>query len=329
VQSVANVCGQCHGREAALFRQSPKKELFDDMDVAECTICHGNHSISHPTPELIYSEAAPTVGPGEVIQADPFMARVAELPAGETLTATWRCVLRPHTRADDERLIHHIEVSASEIEALVLDASAFPGGDEELLTEARSVQTPELTASLQIESLSGLPLEAGDALRFHLTLTASSPLTGLTIQDAPGEVLEPVAGSICLTCHTPGDDCDQATYRMYEALNSLDRSLRGAASLLHRAEVAGMDVSESQFMLKSKGTTAAIEARALVHAFDPEKLIEKVDQGTEVAVETRTAALNALAEVQTRRRGLAVSLVFVVIVLALLYGKIRQIDRRG
>lgn len=48
VTAVANVCAQCHGREADLFRESPKKEIFDAIGQAECLVCHSNHRIESP-----------------------------------------------------------------------------------------------------------------------------------------------------------------------------------------------------------------------------------------------------------------------------------------
>lgn len=48
VTSVANVCAQCHVREAELFRASPKKEIFDALGEPECLTCHGNHRIEPP-----------------------------------------------------------------------------------------------------------------------------------------------------------------------------------------------------------------------------------------------------------------------------------------
>jgi predicted CXXCH cytochrome family protein len=48
VDEVANVCAQCHVREAELFRASPKREIFDLMGFADCLVCHGNHAIEHP-----------------------------------------------------------------------------------------------------------------------------------------------------------------------------------------------------------------------------------------------------------------------------------------
>lgn len=53
VMQVANVCSQCHVREAELFNASPKKAIFDAMGQAECLVCHGNHGIQPPTDALI------------------------------------------------------------------------------------------------------------------------------------------------------------------------------------------------------------------------------------------------------------------------------------
>lgn len=46
---VANVCAQCHVREAELFRASPKNAIFEQIGQAECLACHGNHRIEQPT----------------------------------------------------------------------------------------------------------------------------------------------------------------------------------------------------------------------------------------------------------------------------------------
>jgi predicted CXXCH cytochrome family protein len=48
VTNVANVCAQCHVRQAELFRGSPKKEIFDAIGQAECLVCHSNHRVESP-----------------------------------------------------------------------------------------------------------------------------------------------------------------------------------------------------------------------------------------------------------------------------------------
>jgi predicted CXXCH cytochrome family protein len=53
VTEVANVCAQCHVREAQNFTSGPKKAIFDALGQAECLVCHGNHAIQPPTSRLI------------------------------------------------------------------------------------------------------------------------------------------------------------------------------------------------------------------------------------------------------------------------------------
>jgi len=327
VLAVANVCGQCHGREAALFRASFKKELFDGLDVPECTVCHDNHAIEHPTPELFHSGSAPEVSAGKITGVDPFAADLGDLGAGAQRTAAWRVVLKPHIGPEAAGLVHTVDVTAEGVGPLSLDATVRAGSM--LADGTRSATGPDLTATLTITALNGLPVEGGDVLALRLDVRAGNeaPVKGVKVKDLPGEAIVTIAGSACRKCHSQGDTCDEATEKMYVALATLDRELRQAAAVLHRAEVAGMEVSAPKFELKSKGTTAAIEARALVHSFDPERLVARTEEGRRTSKNALEAGRAALAELQFRRKGLAASLVLVALVLLGLYLKIRQLDR--
>ncbi len=42
------VCGQCHVREADLYKASPKKKIFEEADHNACVECHENHKIVPP-----------------------------------------------------------------------------------------------------------------------------------------------------------------------------------------------------------------------------------------------------------------------------------------
>ncbi len=53
IASVANVCGQCHARQAELFQTSPHKKAFDDKQLGECITCHSNHAILKPNDAMI------------------------------------------------------------------------------------------------------------------------------------------------------------------------------------------------------------------------------------------------------------------------------------
>jgi len=53
IASVANVCGQCHARQAELFQTSPHKAAFDQKQLGECITCHSNHAILKPGDQMI------------------------------------------------------------------------------------------------------------------------------------------------------------------------------------------------------------------------------------------------------------------------------------
>lgn len=53
VSSVANVCGQCHVRQAELFDASPHQAPFAEMKQAACVTCHNNHDIVRPTDAML------------------------------------------------------------------------------------------------------------------------------------------------------------------------------------------------------------------------------------------------------------------------------------
>lgn len=53
VDSVANVCGQCHVMQWDLFNQSPHRKAFQTLQLKGCVTCHQNHDIEAPTEAMI------------------------------------------------------------------------------------------------------------------------------------------------------------------------------------------------------------------------------------------------------------------------------------
>jgi predicted CXXCH cytochrome family protein len=48
VESVRNVCGQCHATVAEFFDQSRHEETFAQHELPGCATCHGNHDVQQP-----------------------------------------------------------------------------------------------------------------------------------------------------------------------------------------------------------------------------------------------------------------------------------------
>lgn len=328
VSSISNVCGQCHGRERTLFEASSHKAIFEEAGKPPCITCHGSHLVLHPTPELFRSGSRPQVTRGQVVGLDPFVAEVGDLGPRQTVTATWRTVLAPHRPPGDSLYWHHVEIHATGVPHVRLDATMSPGDTATRRLEHESAASG-LSVKLWVTPVAGFPVQSGDALMLRLDVTAHTAhgASNVVIRDVPGDAVQSHAGSACMQCHTAGDSCDAATDEMYEVLMHMDGQMRTAHEALRRAEIAGMEVREAQFDLKSAGTTAAIEARALIHAFVRSRLIQRTADGVAAANDAIEAGDAALAELHVRRVGLAISLVLVMLVLFGLFLKIRDVER--
>ena len=191
IASVANVCGQCHARQADLFQTSPHKAAFDQKGLAECITCHSNHDIATPSDQMIGSQQ----------------------------------------------------------------------------------------------------------------------------------------GALCVNCHTNGDKGITAAAHMRTRIDELIASINKSSEILSVAERKGMEVSKPKFDLKG-ATDALTHARVLIHSSSTTEVDKVVAPGLEVAGKGYQAGLDALAELSFRRKGLAVSLVFILFLALLVYLKIRQIETR-
>jgi len=191
IASVANVCGQCHARQADLFQTSPHKAAFDQKGLAECIACHSNHDIATPSDQMIGSQQ----------------------------------------------------------------------------------------------------------------------------------------GALCVNCHTNGDKGITAAAHMRTRIDELIASINKSSEILSVAERKGMEVSKPKFDLKG-ATDALTHARVLIHSSSTSEVDKVVAPGLEVAGKGYQAGLDALAELSFRRKGLAVSLVFILFLALLVYLKIRQIETR-
>ena len=49
VDSVKNVCSNCHVFQAQMYEKSPHKMVFQSAGLPGCVVCHSNHEITHPT----------------------------------------------------------------------------------------------------------------------------------------------------------------------------------------------------------------------------------------------------------------------------------------
>jgi hypothetical protein len=133
--------------------------------------------------------------------------------------------------------------------------------------------------------------------------------------------------SVCVTCHSAGDKGYTAAQKMAGDLAKLKTFYGRAEDILSTAERSGMEVSSPKVELGS-AHEALVKARVNVHTFNDAEVQKLTDQGVEISQKAYQAGLVALRERDVRRKGLGVSLVFIVLAIGGLYLKIRQSESR-
>jgi predicted CXXCH cytochrome family protein len=144
---------------------------------------------------------------------------------------------------------------------------------------------------------------------------------------ASDEMLGLGEGAVCARCHAAGDTGGEAATAMRSLIDSLGASFEAADSILGLAEQAGMEVSEAQFEL-GRANNAAVQARASMHAFSVEAVREDVEEGLGITLEAHQRGQDALAELQFRRTGLAISVTIIVVLIVGLVLRIRQLEHK-
>ncbi|MEW5807511.1 MAG: cytochrome c3 family protein [Acidobacteriota bacterium] len=129
--------------------------------------------------------------------------------------------------------------------------------------------------------------------------------------------------SLCITCHSPESKGYRAAGDIRNLIDSLKNSVSEAEAVVKKAASSGMEVGDAMFSI-DEAEHQLTHARALVHTFSVEKIEKSIDEGVSSAQKGLKGGREALAELQFRRKGLAISLFFIAIVAVILYLKIRH-----
>jgi hypothetical protein len=133
--------------------------------------------------------------------------------------------------------------------------------------------------------------------------------------------------SVCTNCHTDGDAGHQAAAQIAQQLGHLDASVKNAAEILDRAESAGMEVSDA-LLEQDQARDSLTKSRVAIHSFDPARVQQDVNAGLQITAKTHQEGAGALKERDYRRKGLALSLLAIVVVVIGLRLYVRKIEGR-
>ncbi len=322
IDSIAFVCGQCHGREARLFRASAKHAGFEEhnelMEAAGdegCAACHEEpEPASALTGERQFTECATCHGHHAVIR--PTLAMLSPLP--ET-----PCVFC------------HEGPLAEEVSEPEKAERRYRATKEALLATAgtEGLEGDALFDWL-VDQAVGLPVHTHPEFR-RLFDKFRIGKTTYTFEDPDGHGRHRVDVVRCNHCHGAEVLLADEPAGYLAAEESLGK-MRELTALTARAErvllTARRGGVETGHVLQEieNAVDAQIGLEVLLHTFgkdEEEGFAGKHREGLESAYAALTAGDEALDELTFRRKGLAVFLAFVVLVAVGLALKIRQLGQ--
>lgn len=321
-------CGRCHGDGAYMRRFNPRlatdqlqqywtsvhgqRLKLGDQKVATCVSCHGVHGIL----------------PADRAQSRVFAANVPDTCGHCHSDAAYMAEYKIPTdqeakykrSAHAELLLVKHDLSAPACNDCHGNHGAFPPGVSSIAdvcgqchvnNAAFFVRSPHKAAF----GKEGLP----ECVVCH---------SNHEIQRPSDEMLGGQPGTVCVPCHAPGSAGNEGAVAMRNAIDRLKAVMTKTEAELHRAAAMGMEVSEEQYAYREDVRPQLIKVRTQTHLANPAAVVEAVDEAAKTAAKSEAAANATLAEAQARRRNLLLPLALIVLVMVLLYAKLRQLERR-
>jgi len=133
--------------------------------------------------------------------------------------------------------------------------------------------------------------------------------------------------SVCMGCHSEGDMGYKTAAEMAQQLEQLDTRMKQADELVNRAQQSGMEVSEAKTDL-DQARDSLTKARVTIHGVNAARVSQDVQAGLKNTSKAHEEGTAALKERDYRRKGLGLSLIAILIMLAGLAMYIRQIEKK-
>lgn len=318
-------CGKCHSDAVFMKRYDPSLRIDQqaeyltsmhgkllsrgDQTVATCVSCHGSHGIrtvNDPLSRVYAPNVAHTCGK---CHADPSYMK-SRLPTDQ--------IAHYEKSVHFEALMKKNDLSAPTCNDCHGNHGASPPGAASVANVCGTCHTRQAEMFRQSpHNDSFQQLGQGECVVCHQNHEIARPSDRMLGSKEP---------ATCASCHSEGDPGAKTADTMRQSIAALAGQLDEAETLLSKAERAGMEVSRARFGL-SEGHDALVSARVVVHRFSAVQVKAETDRGMAIARKTREQGIQALDELQFRRKGLAASLLVIGLALVALFFKIKQIER--
>jgi hypothetical protein len=325
-REIPGLCGKCHADAALMKRFNPslrvdqlaeykssghgKKLALGDAAVAQCASCHGAHGI------LPVKDSRSPVSTTKIAQTCNRCHGDAALMGSHKLPSD---IYAKYSRSVHARAREKGDVSAPTCNSCHGNHGAAPpevGSVANVCGTCHAVFADKFKLSPHWEPFKDMGLPG--CVTCHENHEIVAPTEAFLSEGDSGK---------CGSCHEKGSSGAKAAERMRAELTRLSEQTGAAREIVRTAAEAGMEVSRAAFDL-GKADEALVQARTDVHLFRPAAVEKTTADGLAVARTARARGVKALEERDFRRKGLFLSLGLIVLAVAALIFKIRDIDRR-
>jgi predicted CXXCH cytochrome family protein len=324
------VCTKCHSDPDVMRRYAPRQRVDQaaeyatsvhgkqlatgDTRVATCASCHGAHGIRGVRDAK--SPVFPTnvAGTCATCHANDEHMKGYKLPDGKPLPT--------HQLADYQKSVHYAalttggDLSAPTCNDCHGNHGAVPpgvGSVANVCGTCHAVFAQKFATSVHAEIFDKGCVECHSN---HAVLKPSDAMLGAT---------EP---AVCATCHSGADDKGViAATGMRAGLDRLNGAIKKTADVIDHVGNAGIEISAEELKLADARNHLTL-ARTEMHTFKPANVDPVIQAGLAIVTDVDQAGNRATRELAFRRRGLALSLGAILIFVAALWLKIRQIEKR-
>ena len=323
---IAALCASCHSKLDFMRRFNPqarvdqyaeyrtsvhgKKNQAGDLNVATCVDCHGAHGVK------AVSDPTGPVYPTNVTSTCARCHSDTKKMSGYKIPTNQMALYEKSVHG--EALLKNRDISAPTCNDCHGNHGAVPPGVDSVANVCGQCHVS------QWELFGKSPHKAPFAeSQFPACATCHEHHD---VRRTSDDMLGVEESATCITCHEKGSAGYLAGSEMKRGIIGLRDQLEAAHQVLARAERAGMEVSRASFEL-AEGRDRLVRARVEIHRFDKGELQKLVDEGMRIAATSQEGGWKALNELAYRRKGLAVSVVILLCMMALLIVKIRQMER--
>jgi predicted CXXCH cytochrome family protein len=327
-KKLATLCASCHSNPDFMRKYNPqsrvdeyaeyltsvhgKKYQAGDTNVATCTDCHGAHgvrAVKSPNSPVYATNVASTCGR---CHADPKKMAPYGIPTNQ---------LDLYTKSvHGVALVKNRDLAAPTCNSCHGNHGAAPPGVDSVANvcgQCHVGQWEMFNKSPHQKAFADGNLPACVTCHEHHDIKKTSD-----------DMLGTEQAAICVTCHDKDSKGYAAATEMKAGIAGLKKDLDSAQEVLHKAETAGMEVSRPIYDL-AEGRDRLVLARVNIHYFDPAALDKVLDEGEKTARVSQQSGYKALDDLAYRRKGLAVSVVILLLMITLLLLKIRQLSHKA